>query len=703
MEGLTGHNARTTKRFPNFLGCKVRLTGPSWLQQRENIVSENAEARSNIPDLRAIVTNGLSELAAAGKLDTFVGQDGFFHSLIEALPVAIYATDAEGRITYFNAAAAKLWGRTPDLGEDMWCGSWRLFRMDGTAMAHDDCPMAVVLKTGKPVRGHEAIAERPDGSRFPFIPYPTPMFDAAGKLIGAVNLLMDTTGRENDARASRHLAAIVESSEDAVISKNMDGVIQSWNAAAERMFGYTAPEIVGRSVLNLIPPERHHEEDEILRRLRLGERLEHFETVRRAKDGSLIDVSLTVSPIKDASGNIAGASKIVRDISMEKRAHRQLEILHRTSRDISRDLNLERVVQTVTDLATDACGAKFGAFFYNVENNSGESYMLYSLSGASRESFEKLGMPRNTAIFAPTFHGTGIVRSGDIRKDPRYGLNGPHFGMPRGHLPVVSYLAVPVLSAAGEVHGGLFFGHDQPNMFSEDSQTLVAAIAAQAAVAMDNARLHRSAEMEIERRRKAEEIKELLLNEIKHRVKNTLGTVQAMATQTFREAPDGEKQAFGARIQALAQAHEGLNQRNWQSATMLDTAERSVRPFLDDGWEKRISLNGPAVELRPNTALLVAMLLHELGTNAVKYGALSNLAGSVNLAWCIEKKKDGAILRLEWKESGGPGVSPPTRKGFGSRLIERALRGENGTAEMRFEPAGLRCFLTIPLIDSLGG
>ena len=336
-----------------------------------------------------------------------------------------------------------------------------------------------------------------------------------------------STVRDKNEMAARHLAAIVESSEDAIISKTLDGVIQTWNAAAERLFGYTAPEIVGRSVLNLIPPQRHHEEDEILRRLRLGERLEHFETVRRAKDGRLIDVSLTVSPIKDAAGNIAGASKIVRDISLEKRAHRQLEILHRTARDISRDLNLERVVQTVTDLATDACGAKFGAFFYNIVNNSGESYMLYSLSGASRESFEKLGMPRITAIFAPTFHGTGIVRSGDIRKDPRYGLNGPHFGMPRGHLPVVSYLAVPVLSAAGEVHGGLFFGHDQPNMFSEDSQSLVAAIAAQAAVAMDNARLHRSAEMEIECRRKAEDIKELLLNEIKHRVKNTLGTVQA--------------------------------------------------------------------------------------------------------------------------------------------------------------------------------
>jgi two-component sensor histidine kinase len=246
------------------------------------------------------------------------------------------------------------------------------------------------------------------------------------------------------------------------------------------------------------------------------------------------------------------------------------------------------------------------------------------------------------------------------------------------------------------VHGGLFFGHDQPNMFTEESQSLVAAIASQAAVAMDNARLHRAAEIEIEQRRKAEDAKELLLNEIKHRVKNTLGTVQAMATQTFRDAPDSERQSFGARIQALAEAHDVLTQRGWQSAALVDTAERSLRPFMD-GREKRIAFAGPAAELRPNTALLVSMLLHELGTNAVKYGALSNLTGSVYLAWCVEQKKDGAVLRLEWKEAGGPPVSAPTRKGFGSRLIERALRGENGSAEICYDPAGLHCSMTIPL------
>jgi len=169
-----------------------------------------------------------------------------------------------------------------------------------------------------------------------------------------------------------------------------------------------------------------------------------------------------------------------------------------------------------------------------------------------------------------------------------------------------------------------------------------------------------------------------------------------MATQTFRDAPAGERQAFAARIQALAAAHEGLSERSWESATMRDTVERSMRAFMD-GREKRISYYGPDVELRPNTALLVSMLLHELGTNAVKYGALSDLAGSVELAWRIEGKKERAMLKINWTESDGPPVQQPTRQGFGSRLIERALRGENGAAEIVYDPAGLRCAMTIPL------
>ena len=628
-------------------------------------------------------------------------QDSFFRALVDALPSAIYATDAEGRIIFYNQAAARLWGRFPKLGEDWWCGSWRLYHSDGRSMAHDECPMAMALKTGKPVRGAEAIAERPDGSRFPFIPFPNPLYDGSGKLVGAVNMLVDISGQKQGEHAGRHYLAIVESSNDAIISKTLDGIIQTWNRAAERVFGYSADEIVGQSILTLIPEERHHEEAAILEKIRAGERLEHYETVRRHKNGTLIDLSLTISPVKDESGRIVGASKIARDISEKKRAERllqlqtkRLEILNRAAREISRDLDLDRIVQSVTDLATEVSGAEFGAFFYNVADDRGESYQLYTLSGVPRSAFERFPMPRNTAVFGPTFQGVSIVRSADIRKDPRYGKNDPYFGMPEGHLPVVSYLAVPVVSSAGDVLGGLFFGHSQPGVFGEDAEGLISAVAAQAAVAMDNARLHRAAQIEIQERKRAESTRELLLHEIKHRVKNTLATVQAMAAQTFREAPLSERKAFVARLQALAEAHDLLTQKHWASAEARETVERAMAPFRD-GRAERIALAGPAVELPPNKALLIAMFLHELGTNAVKYGALSNRSGKVEVRWRKTQQADRAQLVLEWGESGGPAVAPPLRRGFGTRMIQRALEAEGGAALFDFRPEGLLCTMTI--------
>lgn len=181
-----------------------------------------------------------------------------------------------------------------------------------------------------------------------------------------------------------------------------------------------------------------------------------------------------------------------------------LEWLNRIGNAVAAELDLGRAVQVVTDAATDLTGAAFGSFFYNVLNEEGESYMLYTLSGVPREAFSSFPMPRNTAVFAPTFKGEGIVRSDDILADPRYGHNDPHYGMPKGHLPVRSYLAAPVVSRSGEVLGGLFFGHPEPGIFTERAERLVVGIAAQAAIAIDNARLYQAAQSEIAARRQTE-------------------------------------------------------------------------------------------------------------------------------------------------------------------------------------------------------
>ena len=181
-----------------------------------------------------------------------------------------------------------------------------------------------------------------------------------------------------------------------------------------------------------------------------------------------------------------------------------LELLNRTGIAVAAELDLEKLVQMVTDAGVDLSHAEFGAFFYNVISDSGEAYTLYTISGVPRESFSKFPMPRNTAIFEPTFRGRGPVRSDDIVSDPRYGKSAPYHGMPKGHLPVRSYLAVPVVLRSGQVLGGLFFGHSRIGVFSERAERLTTALASQAAVAIDNARLYQSSQREVAARREAE-------------------------------------------------------------------------------------------------------------------------------------------------------------------------------------------------------
>ena len=412
----------------------------------------------------------------AGALTAFVaGGDlgnSAFREMVEALPVAIYTTDSQGRLTWFNPAARKLSGRTPEIGTDRWCAAWKIFLPDGTLVPHDRCPMALALQDAEVPNGIECIAERPDGSRFWFTPCTAVIRNAEGQIIGGINLLTDITDRKNaeieanvieaseqfraiaettpecvkivasdgtllfmnppglamvgasspeevtgrnvydivaaedreryrafnericrGEKASlqfdivglrgirRHmeshaaplrqvdgttvnlavtqditarteaehaallLRAIVDSCDDAIISKNLDGVITSWNQSAERLFGYTAAEAVGQPVANLlVPHDRLDEETHILARLKRGERVDHFETVRRRKDGTLLDISLTISPVRDSAGTVIGASKIARDISERKRDDRAALLLSAivdSSDDaiISKDLN----------------------------------------------------------------------------------------------------------------------------------------------------------------------------------------------------------------------------------------------------------------------------------------------------------------------------------------------------------------------------
>jgi PAS domain S-box-containing protein len=578
--------------------------------------------------------------------------------------------------------------------------------------------------------------------------------------------------------AQARLAAIVESADDAVISKTLEGVITTWNKGAERIFGYTADEAVGQPVTILFPPDHIDEEPAILARIRAGERVEHYETVRRRKDGTLLDVSLTVSPIRAADGRIVGASKIARDITEQRRAQRALDeyatrlnlamsaarmgdwswdaatdevklsetvshifglapgesvtwtamrgLLHEDDREqarlaveeslashrdydieyrvaeqggsyrwvlargrglyaadgrvtgmlgvvqdinerkrteealreqtealatinalgqvISAELDLHRIVQAVTDAATELTGARFGSFFYNVLNEEGESYMLYTLSGVPHEAFAHFPMPRNTDLFGPTFRGEGTVRIDDVKKDPRYGKNSPYYGMPEGHLPVVSYLAVPVVSRSGEVLGGLFFGAPEVAVFTERHARIVEGLAAQAAVAMDNARLYEAAQRaraEAERLyREAQEssrLKDEFLATVSHELRTPLTAILGWAHMLRNNGLEGEsaRRALdtverNARAQAqliddlldvsrIVTGKLRIDVRPVDPNTFIETAVEAVRPAAEaKGVRLQKVLDTGAVTVSGDPVRLQQVVWNLLA-NAIKF------------------------------------------------------------------------------------
>jgi PAS domain S-box-containing protein len=293
--------------------------------------------------------------------------------LMELLPAAVYICEApSGVITYHNRRAAELWGRAPAIGDtdERFCGSFRLFRTDRTPLPHAETPMAQVLNGAAPIRNQEVVIERRDGSRIILRINIDPLYDIKGRLSGGISVFEDVTDLKQAEQASQRLAAIVESSGDAIVSKDLNGVIASWNQGAERLFGYTAEETIGKPVTLLIPPERHDEEQSILERIRRGESIEHFETVRRRKDGSLLDISLTVSPIRDTRGNIVGASKIARDITRRKR----VEVALRES-----EQRLRLATQT----------GKLGVWDWGVVTNRiSWSDSLYAIHGVRSDQFD---------------------------------------------------------------------------------------------------------------------------------------------------------------------------------------------------------------------------------------------------------------------------------------------------------------------------
>jgi PAS domain S-box-containing protein len=325
------------------------------------------------------------------------------------------------------------------------------------------------------------------------------------------NKMQDIHAVSADAISASQWRQIVNSALDtAIISVTHDGRVTSWNAGATRILGWSEAEMLGQTLDRIFPLGISQLEREIADAIEHG-RGGGEETWRLRKDGSQFWAAGELTPIRERDA-IVGFVKVLRDRTQQRATEEQvredrraLEVLNRAGAALGRETDLQRLVQIVTDAGVELTCAQFGAFFYNVLNDRGESYMLYTLSGVPAEAFSRFPMPRNTGVFAPTFRGEGIVRSEDITQDARYGNNPPHKGMPEGHLPVRSYLAVPVIGRDGAVLGGLFFGHAAVGVFTERSERGLAGLAAEAAVAIDNVHLARAAQTEIAERTRAQE------------------------------------------------------------------------------------------------------------------------------------------------------------------------------------------------------
>jgi two-component system CheB/CheR fusion protein len=434
-----------------------------------------------------------------------------FRAVIEAVDEAVVITSSDldhpgPRILYVNAAFTHMTGYVPHEVVGL---SPRILQgplTDRAVLQH--------IKAELREKGHffgEAINYRKDGSQYTVEWLITALRDSSGHIAQWVAIQRDVTERHRMEALNAHLAAVVEALADAVVSFSLDGTILSWNLAAEAIFGYTTSEVIGKSVTVLLPLDDTQELDVCFAQARQGETV-RFETVRRRKDGTLFDASITLAPIRNGTGQVVGFSGLARDITEVKRA-------------------------------------------------------------AGRQN--------------------------------------------------------------------------------------------------------------------------LLINELNHRVKNTLATVQSITAQTLRNSnsPEQARGDIEDRLIALSRAHDVLTRENWDGANLRDIVAQAVEPYSSRG-ENRLHFKGPDIRLSPRMALALAMALQELATNAVKYGALSNEVGEVWITWSVNQTDREKRFRLRWEERAGPAVSPPARRGFGSRLIERSLGQDlNGEVALEFAPEGVICII----------
>jgi PAS domain S-box-containing protein len=486
----------------------------------------------------------------------------------------------------------------------------------------------------------------------------TPDRDQQGNVRGWIESIIDISDRAHASRLRNQLASIVDFSDDAIVSEDLSGAIVSWNKGAERIFGYSADEVVGKSITILMPPDLQDEELRILEHIRRDEHIDNYETRRCHKDGRLLDISLTVSPVKDADGRIVGASKIGRDITYRKRARERMaadlwamtKLRELGSLCAREGKNPDRCLQEILDVAIAIAGADKG----NIQLLEPEAGVLTiaaqrGFGPAFLKYFEYVG-DDPTACAAAMRSGERVVIEDVTTSEVFVGQPSMNALIDEGVRAVIS---TPLMSSAGNVLGTISTHFCQPHDPDERELSLTDLLVRQAVDYLE--------------RKRAKEIEETLVREIQHRSNNQLAVIQAIAHQTFSgdRSMAKAKKAFDARLGALAQANRQLTESNWSRVNLNEIVHTALSPFGD-----RTMIDGVDVMLGAQHVQNFSLALHELATNAAKYGALSNESGWVEIFWAIAGDGNNNILKFTWKERAGPPVAAPTRHGFGTSLLK---------------------------------
>ena len=532
--------------------------------------------------------------------------------------------------------------------------------------------------------------------------------------------------RESEAR----LRAIFNQAAVGFAVASLDGRFLEMNRKFSDVLGYEQHELLGKTFGDVTHPEDLAETLSWVRRL-LDGRVPEYALEKRyvRKDGTHVWSLTTVTILRDAEGQPQRFIGVIEDITPRKRTEqalreetRVLEILNETGKTLASQLDVRGLVQAVTDAATAVSGAEFGAFFYNTTDENGDSFLLYTLSGAPRDAFAGFDQPRATALFGPTFRGEPPIRLEDVTRDPRYGRMAPHYGMPPGHLPVRSYLAVPVTSRSGEVIGGLFFGHSQPGVFSERSERLTVGIAAQAGIAIDNARLYEAAQRAAEERRallereraarseaeRMSEIKDAFLATLSHELRTPLNAILGWSQILKSDSKNRMDLVKGldtiernARVQA--QLIEDLLDMSRIASGKLRLDLQPIQPaaFIEGALET-LRLAAQAKGLRLETCLDAAtgpiagdpgrlqQVIWNLLSNAIKF---TPTGGTINV---VLQPRDGAI-EIAIADTG-IGIKAE----FIPHLFERFRQADPSTTR-RYGGLGLGLSIVKSLVDLHGG